>query len=280
MGLQTKKVDGGSGVGIFNIAYYIPDGTPSSSKLPVFVFIPGSGETGTDVTKLYINGPLKFIQSGSWKPPFVVIGAQTPYSWGMGWQTDPIFMRAVMKEVVSGGYPIDPSQIVLTGLSYGASHVMNYMQFEKSAAFIKPLAAIPMSISCYGSGGSYPTDYLAGNDSRFADTSLWGFCGTLDSFYPAMSRFFTVLLKGAGYYFSFTPYSGGHGGWNTFYDPSYKNAVGQSIYDWALQTVPKTTTTTSTSSTTTSSSTTTTTTKEFITSVQITYSSGRIVTQS
>lgn len=275
MALFTKIVNGGIGVGNFNVAYWLPD-NPSSSNLPVFLFIPGSGESGSDVSRLYVNGPLKFIQSGSWKPPFVVIGAQTPYSWGPNWQSDPIFMRAVLKEVTSGFYPIDPSKVVLTGLSYGAGHIMNYMQFEKEAQFVYPLAAIPMSIACYGEGGSSPNDYLAANDSRFSKIPMWGFCGTSDSFYSSMGHFFS-LLNIAKYPSGFTSYSGGHGGWNTFYDPNYKNSVGQNIYDWALAfSVPLTTTT---STTTTSSSTTTTTTKEFIVSVQITYSSGRVEVQ-
>jgi hypothetical protein len=234
----TKVIDGGAGVGKFNLVIYTP--AVVNSSLPAFVFVPGNGQTGNNASLLSVNGPLKFIQGG-WKPNFIVVCAQTPYAGGT--YNNPLslpFMRAVMKEISSGAYGIDKTKIYLTGLSYGADHIVNYMQRETDANFIAPAAAIPMSISMYGTVGSYPNDALSGTDTRFATLPLWGFCGTSDDFYPYMSRYFSLLTK-AGYVNKFTKYTGGHSGWNTYYDPNYKEN-GLNIYDWALQYATKSTT--------------------------------------
>lgn len=236
--ITTKVIDGGTGVGKYNFVIYTPE--TGSGPWPVVVQIPGDGEAGNDPNKAYTNGPFAFLKDGTWKPNMVFIFAQTPYHGGT--YNNPLskgFMRSVMQEVVSGKYPIDKTKIYLTGLSYGADHILFYVQKEDDAHFIAPAAIVPMSMSITGSAGNYPNDSIAGNDLRFKKIPIWAFCGTEDSFYAAMKRFATVLAPAAGITAKLTSAPGGHSGWNKWYTPSYKEN-GMNIEDWMLQysTVP------------------------------------------
>lgn len=227
----TTKVVNIPGIGNTNFIFYDPG---ISQPTGAVIFFPGNLETGSDPTKLYINGPLNFIKAGGLKPTYWVIGVQTPYTGGTFNNPAALpFVRGALREITSGRYNIDKSKLILTGLSYGADHVMNYLQHEPDSTYIPIAAAIPMSIALAGQMGSYPNDALGGNDIRFAKLPLWGFCGTSDNFYLMMSHFFSLLTK-AGYYNIFTSYAGGHSGWNTYYSPTYK-LNGLNIYDWAMQ---------------------------------------------
>lgn len=223
--ITTKVIP--SPAGNFNLVYYIPDG---KGPFPLIIMIPGDGETGSDPNKAYVNGPMVFAKNG-WNPPFMIAFAQTPYHGGtFGNPVALPFLRAVMQELTNGKYPVDTSRIYLTGLSYGADHVMYYMQKEDDAHYIPVAAIIPMSMNMYGSGGNYPNDSIAGNDLRFKKTPIWAFCGNSDPFLAPMQRFNNVLAPAAGINAKLTIYSGGHGGWNPQYDPK-----GPDIYDWMLQ---------------------------------------------
>lgn len=221
-----------SPAGNFNIVSYVPD--TGTGPFPVFIMFPGSGESGSDPSKAYVNGPFVFIKKG-WSPNFIVIFAQTPYTYGtFGNPVALPFLRAAIQAVVNN-FPIDKSKIYLTGLSYGADHVMYYVQKEDPAYYVPIAGIIPMSMSIYGSVGSSPNDSLGGNDLRMAKMRIIGFCGTQDSFFLPMQRFFTILLKGAAYNEDFISYAGGHSGWNQFYDNNYKGPKGLNIYDDEIQ---------------------------------------------
>jgi len=215
-----------SGYGNFNVVQYIP--ANATGKLPTLIFYPGSGESNSNVNGLYVNGPLKFIQAG-WSPSFIVVGIQP----NNGLPTSSSVVDKMLTLVFNDQVLIDTNKFALTGLSYGAASIMGY--FQSTGTIHKPIALIPMSINIYGQCGSYydNSEYLCGTDSRFANTPTWGFCGTSDSFWDAMSKFF-ILLNKAGYPNKFTAFSGGHCCWNTYYDPNYKES-GISIYDWMLQ---------------------------------------------
>jgi hypothetical protein len=234
MSAQTTitKVINIPGIGNVNFTFYNPGLAQPTGAV---IFFPGSGETGTNAGLLAVNGPLKYVQAG-WRPSFWVIGVQTPYSYGTFQNPAALpFVRGALREIISGKYNIDRSKLILTGLSWGADHIMNYLQHEPDSTYIPIAAAVPMSMGLYGQTGSYPNDQLGGNDRRFTKLPLWGFCGTSDAFYPYMSHFFVLLTK-AGYYNLFTGAAGSHNSafWNTFYNPSYKlNSL--SIYDWSMQ---------------------------------------------
>src|ERR1700749_4964538 len=224
--IQTLVFNGAPGIGNYNVIIYIPDGT--KSVLPAFVFIPGSGETGTNANLLYTNGPLNFIKSG-WAPPFVVVGIQTPNAIGPNpGQTPPFVQDALDKLLANPAYFIDKNKLYLTGLSYGAAYVSSYIQYQTDALIHQPAASIIMSSPIYGLSGNYYSGNMAlsGNDLRFKNHPAWGFCGNQDAPYDPMNQYFTLLAK-AGYSNNkFTNFTGGHGPWNQFYDPNYKDPTG------------------------------------------------------
>lgn len=223
-----------SPAGNFNMVSYVPDS--GTGPWPVFIMFPGSGEAGNDPTKAYVNGPLAIMKNNNWNPTDkILIFAQTPYTYGTYGNPVAIpFLRAAIQAVINN-FPVDKSKIFLTGLSYGADHVMCYIQKEDPTYYIPIAGIIPMSMAMYGSVGNSPNDSLGGNDLRMAKMRLLGFCGTLDNFFQSMQRFFTVLLKVAGYNEDFVTYVGGHSGWNQFYDNNYKGPKGLNIYDDAIQ---------------------------------------------
>jgi len=221
-----------SPAGNFNLVYYVPDNI--TGPLPVFIMFPGDGEAGTDPSMAYVNGPMVFIKKG-WSPNFIIVFAQTPYHGGTFGNPVAIpFLRAAIQAVVNN-LPVDKTKIYLTGLSYGADHVMCYVQKEDPAYYIPIAGVIPMSMGIYGSVGSYPNDSLGGNDTRMNKMRIIGFCGNTDFPLNPMQRFFNVLLKAAGIDSNLIIYIGGHSGWNAFYDNNYKGPKGLNIYDDVIQ---------------------------------------------
>lgn len=213
----------------YNVMIYTPDNT--TGNLPTLFFVPGSGESTTNVNDLYINGPFHYIQLG-WKPNFIVIGIQPPNGGPGNWQ----FVRNALDSLFKPQYRIDQNRWYMTGLSYGAATIYTYIQAAPDASFIKPAAIIPMSYVIGGQCGDFyaGTDILCGTDLRFQNIPAWGFCGNQDSFFQKMQRYFQLLTQ-ARYNAQFTVLPGeGHCCWNTRYDPNYK-LNGLSIYDWMLQ---------------------------------------------
>lgn len=226
----TSKTFSVAGIGSVNTIIYTPDNT--TGVLPAFMFVTGLGESGSDPSKIYINGPMHFIQAG-WKPNFIVIGIQSNNVYG---PMDIKGLQGVIDGLSDPSYRIDWNKYYLTGLSYGAATVGGYIQLQTDTLFKKPTALIHMSMNIYGLCGSYydNSQYLCKNDLRFASIPAFGFCGNGDGFLDAMGKFWALLTK-AGYKNKFHVYSGGHGGWNSFYDPTWKDTDGLNIYDWALQ---------------------------------------------
>lgn len=234
----SKTIQGGDPLTTFNLEGYRPD--EIAGNLPCILFIPGRDQCGTDASKLYVNGPLKFHLTG-WNPNYVLLAAQPIPNYPPARGDVPYFMRAVMKEITNGSYGVDPKQIILTGLSYGAATIMEYMQYEDDTHFIKPLAAIPMSIGWSLSGGNYKdnSDFITGHDTRYQTIPLIGICGTADDFYSEQSHFFQ-RLSDAKYPSVFIPVQNGtHSGilWNGFYNPTFlpiQLGGKQNIYDSAF----------------------------------------------
>lgn len=232
MGIVVTKI------GSYNAIEYTPDSV--SGKLPVFIEIPGAGECGTDPTLLYKYGGLNFVKNSGWKPNFMIIGAQPVNSWPPAATEAPIFMRTILDAVVKMPN-VDTTKIYLTGYSNGSATVMHYMQYELDAYYHPIAAVIPMSMNMFALGGNYyanpKTDFLTGNDLRFLKTAVWALCGNYDDFRETETHFVDLVnKKGGTAIYSEWPYGSPtqkHGGWNTPYDPNYKNPT--SIWDWALQ---------------------------------------------
>jgi len=258
--ITTTKVLSIQGVGNTNMVSWAPS-KPTTPRLLTVIQFPGNGEAGTDPTKAYVYGPQYFTKNTGFAPQDMqFIFAQTPYFGGT--YGNPIagaFLRAVI-QYVKGLPNVDTNKIFLTGLSYGADHLLFYMQKEDAAHYIPIAGIVPMSMAMYGSIGSSPNDQLGGNDIRFNKTPIYGICGNADPFLSQMVKFngyTTDPTRQANpsnpvkITEKFTQIVGNHTNeWNKAYDPAGVLRVDgtrdTSIYDWmrarvaAIQTAPVT----------------------------------------
>lgn len=215
--------------GAYNWMASIPAG---SGKLPVFIFIPGSGESGTNVNALYTYSPMGFIRDGKLKRKDMAFIAIQPTKGPASWKwvvqmLDSIFSKPAFRA--------DPNRFYLSGLSYGAASIFDYIKNTPADLFRLPAAVIPMSITTNAQCGDFyaNTDYLCGTDLRYENIPAWGFAGSGDSHFGKMKRFFQRLIE-AGYNARWTTYQGGHCCWGNFYNPDYREN-GKNVYDWAIQ---------------------------------------------
>lgn len=227
----TKVVNGGPGVGNFNLVVYMPAGVTTDTA--GLIMFPGSGESGMDASKAFVNGPDYWLKATpTWQPSMVIAFAQTPITWGPNRGDKPAFVLAALKELLNGGYHIDKNRFTLTGLSNGAAYIFNYMQYAADADYIQPAAVVAMSMAIYGINGNYNngTDALAGTDSRWAKVPAWFFCGNTDAFLQPMLRY-VALQKAAGVNIKMTQFAGGHCCWNGAYSPTSSDP----IYPWIMK---------------------------------------------
>lgn len=95
-----------------SISYIIDLPSDAKGKLPLIVFLHGSGERGTNLEMVKAHSP--FTYKNLIKEPVAILAPQCPD--GMWWDTQAIYF--LIKEIVQK-YKIDESRIYLTGLSMG-----------------------------------------------------------------------------------------------------------------------------------------------------------------
>lgn len=215
--------------GQYNYMAHVPPGT---GKMPTFIFIPGNGESGTGVNKLYTHGPMGFIRDGKLKRNDMAFIAIQPTAG----PASALWVERMLDSIFSNpAFRADPNRFYLSGLSYGAASIFDYIKNTPDDRFRPPAAIIPFSITTNAQCGDFyaNTDYLCGTDFRYATIPAWGFAGNQDSHFGKMKRFFQRLIE-AGYNARWTTYQGGHCCWGNFYNPSYKEDD-KNIYDWAIQ---------------------------------------------
>lgn len=192
-----------------NAAVQLPNIVPGK-KHPCIVFFQGIGETGKDWSLMYKNGLGYYMKAGKLTQDAIFIAIQQ----NPGWAT-PAQVEATLQEIYSK-YPV--SSFSLTGLSAGSLAIIQYMGQKKSSLPI--YAVVPMS---YGT-----KDYATYNTAAYSGVKVWAFCGTSDKLIYNMKA---TIAKIPGVITTW--YSGGHSGWNTYYNPTWKQD-GQSIYDFML----------------------------------------------
>lgn len=219
------KIDG------WNAYVHLPDDydqNPSKSY-PVIVFVPGIGEVGTNASAVIKNGPNHFVEMGN--PMVFNVGGQTikpivisiqPVS---AWPSPDVLNRKLDSIVLR--WRVDVNRIHVTGLSMGGWSWENYVDGYNSKYTGRIASMVAMSAP--------PPDNTIDNMKLFALAGgrWWGFEGTQD--YRSMDKIRDVMngaVPGSARYYQ---YVGGHGGWNTWYNPDWKDADGESIYTWMLK---------------------------------------------
>lgn len=191
--------------------YYRPS---AAGKYPVVIFFHGAGEVGSDsvsAKSLLKIGPLNFINTG-WRPNLVIFAIQVSY-----WSPSPDMCRYIL-ENDPDIFPFwDRVNILWTGISAGGQRTLEALSLKYPGSFV------PMS--------------PAAIDFNKIDFSVpyhvWDFHATNDNVCPFKFSFdlvdmFNKVFPGSA---KLTTYLGGHGDWNQFYNPVYKNP--QSIYEFA-----------------------------------------------
>ncbi|WP_415060926.1 prolyl oligopeptidase family serine peptidase [Flavobacterium sp.] len=129
-----------------NYGYILHKPKISGTKKPLIIFLHGSGEKGTDLEKVKVHGPLKYLQTNELDA--YVLAPQCPEN--AYWESESLhqLIQKIMKE-----NPIDNSRIYLTGLSMGAWGAWNlaFAHPETFAALI-PICGfvdrVPMIENC------------------------------------------------------------------------------------------------------------------------------------
>lgn len=188
--------------------------TPDTSKRCA-IFCPGLGETGTDILKLYAVGMGKFLKDGTLKPSCVCICFQPSpkNTW-----PNAIMMDWILDYAVTN-YQIE--KFSLTGLSAGAAGCYKEMAGGKHWAKVDRIVAFSMDMNT-------PAEWKA---ERYVNVKFWGICGSTDSRGPKLKAF-VADLKARGFDAKYTQYTGGHCCWNTYYNPTWKDTDGETVYSW------------------------------------------------
>ena len=218
-GVSYSSTAVGATVGYYT---YLPEEhyLDPSARLPLLVFLHGSGEKGngtTELTRVSVHGPPKLVKNGR-DFPFVIISPQLPSSQG-GWPTglvDELITRAI------ADYRIDTTRIYVTGLSLGGFGTWAYARAKPGrVAAVVPIAG----------GGSTGTAVCA-----MRDVPVWAFHGDADGTVNVSSSTNSVNALNAcspppAVAPKLTIYPGvGHDSWSRTYDGS----AGHDIYAWLL----------------------------------------------
>lgn len=214
----------------WNAYVHLPDDYNDSAtkKYPLICFIPGTGESGTDASRLLLYGPSKFIAEGH-NMQFTVNGKlEKPIVISIQpanlWPNAAVINRKL--DSILARYRCDLQRINVTGLSMGGWSWTNYVDNYSPAYTNRITSIVSMSAPA-------PDNGIA--NMRFfpqAGGTAWLIEGNLDmrgndKIRDTMNRY----VAGSARY---TLYSGGHCCWNTFYNPSWVEN-GESIYTWMMK---------------------------------------------
>ena len=166
---------------------------------PLMIFLHGSGERGTDISKVKIHGPPKLIESGE-SFPAIVVSPQCPL--GVWWDVGRLeqLLQVVLKE-----NNVDRSRIYLTGLSMGGYGTWAWaIEHPEHFAAISPIC------------GGGEIEHI----SRIKDIPTWVFHGAQDNVVPLeRSQEMVDAMIAAGGKPNFTIYpEANHDSWTITYD--------------------------------------------------------------
>lgn len=191
-----------------NYLIYLPRDYDKQEKVPLMLFLHGSGERGDDLQLLKLHGPPKLISSGK-EFPFIVVSPQCPERGR--WSTDEL---VALLDGLEAKYKVDRDRIYVTGLSMGG-----FGTFSLAARIPGRLAAIAPICG----GGDLRTA------ANFAELPAWIFHGAKDTTVPlAYSQHMFDAVRKLGGEPKFTIYpNADHDSWTeTYNNPEF--------YEWLL----------------------------------------------
>jgi len=199
---------------------FLPKGydTQAGKKWPLILFLHGAGERGSDVWKVAVHGPPKYVASHP-EFPFIVVSPQCPE--GQTWSSDVLLG---LLDDIQQHYQVAASRVYLTGLSMGG-----YGTWDLGLTHPDRFAAIvPIC------GGGELIKVLLVNDKQsqaLKTLGVWAFHGGKDPVVPLEeSERMVNLLKKSGVpnvKLTVDP-EAGHDSWTKAYnDPE--------LYDWLLK---------------------------------------------
>lgn len=214
----------------WNAYVHLPDDYNDGTfkRYPLICFIPGTGESGTDASRLLIYGPSKFIAEGH-NMQFTVNGKlEKPIVISIQpanlWPNAAVINRKL--DSILARYRCDLQRINVTGLSMGGWSWTNYVDNYSPAYTNRITSIVSMSAPAPDNGIS--------NMRFFPQTggTAWLIEGNMDMRGNDKVRdTMNAYVAGSARY---TLYSGGHCCWNTFYNPTWVEN-GESIYTWMMK---------------------------------------------
>ncbi len=203
-----------------NYLLFLPKGYDGgkTERWPLILFLHGAGERGTDIWKVAVHGPPKYVATHP-DLPFIVVSPQCPD--GQIWSKE--ILLALLDEVTKK-YAVDQQRIYLTGLSMGG-----YGTWELGLAYPEKFAAIAPICG----GGELITLLLSSGEKAGALKTLgvWAFHGAKDPVVPLReSERMVDFVKKAGVSdVRLTVYpEAQHDAWtDTYNNPE--------LYDWFLK---------------------------------------------
>jgi Right handed beta helix region/Secretion system C-terminal sorting domain len=201
-----------------------------NTNYPLILFIAGIGEVGTDPSKMLIYGPNHFVEQGN--PMSFNINGQTVTPIVISiqpitpWPT-PFTLNLKLDEIAAR-WRIDADRLHVTGLSMGGWSWENYVDGYDPNYTKRIVSMVTMSPP--------PPDNGITNMRLFAQAGgkLWGIEGNTD-ISTSLDRIrdtMNLYVPGSARYYL---YQGGHCCWNTWYNPSWTDTDGESIYTWMLK---------------------------------------------
>jgi len=189
-----------------------------TQKWPLMLFLHGAGERGSDIWKVAVHGPPKYVNTHP-DFPFILVSPQCPD--GQIWSNESLL--ALLDEITRK-YSVDITRVYLTGLSMGGygTWSLGLSNPDRFAAIV-PICG----------GGQLITVLLANGSKGAALKSLgvWAFHGGKDPVVPLdESQRMVNFLKKAGLSdVQLTVYpEAGHDSWTeTYHKPE--------LYEWLLK---------------------------------------------
>jgi len=217
---QTAKTFKSEAVKKFELNYllFLPEGyKDKGQKWPLMLFLHGSGERGTNLSRVAVHGPPKVVKE---RPdfPFIVVSPQCPN--GQTWNDD--VLLGLLDEIIKT-YNVDEKRVYLTGLSMGGFGTWSLgLRNPDRFAAIAPIC-----------GGGNMLDVLlpAGNkQSALKRLPIWVFHGAKDPVVKLeeSERMVNALKQLGNENVKLTVYpEAGHDAWTETYN-------NQELYNWML----------------------------------------------